>query len=30
MDKIIKNKRSLELAASHSSGYKTSLEKFPY
>ena len=30
MDKIIKNKRGLELAASCSSGYKTKLEKFLY
>ena len=30
MDKIIKNKRALELATSHSSGHKTSSEKFLY
>ena len=28
MDKIIKNKRGLELETSRSSGYETSLEKF--
>ena len=28
MDKIIKSKRVLEVVASHSSGYKISLEKF--
>ena len=28
MDKVIKNKRDLELATSHSSGYKTSSENF--
>ena len=27
MDKVIKNKRGLELMTSHSSGYKTSPEK---
>ena len=30
MDKIIKNKRGLELVTGHSSGYKTSSEKFLY
>ena len=30
MDKIIENKRGLELATSPSSGYKTSLKKFLY
>ena len=30
MDKIIKNKRGLELETSRYSGYKTSSEKFPY
>ena len=30
MDKIIKNKRGLELVTSHFSGYKTSSEKFLY
>ena len=29
-DKVIKNKRSLELGSSHSSGYETSSEKFLY
>ena len=28
MNKIMKNKRSLKLVTSHSSGYKTSLDKF--
>ena len=30
MDKIIKNKRGLELVTSWSSGYETSSEKFLY
>ena len=30
MDKVIKNKRGLEVVISHSSGYKTSPEKFFY
>ena len=30
MDQAIKNKRTLELVTSHSSGYKTSSEKFLY
>ena len=30
MDKIIENKRGLELVTSPSSGYKTSLKKFLY
>ena len=30
MDKVIKNKRGLELVTSHSSGYKTSSKKFLY
>ena len=30
MDKVIKNKRGLELVTSRSSGYKTSSEKFLY
>ena len=30
MDKIIKNKKGLELVASHSSGYETSSEKYLY
>ena len=30
MDKIIKNKRDLELVTSRSSGYETSSEKFLY
>ena len=30
MDKIIKNKRGLELVTSHSSGCETSSEKFLY
>ena len=29
MDKIIKNKRALELVTVHSSGYETSSEKLP-
>ena len=30
MDKVIKNKRGLELVTSHSSGYETRSEKFLY
>ena len=30
MDKVIENKRDPELVTSHSSGYKTSPEKFIY
>ena len=30
MDKVIKNKRGLELVTSPSSGYKTSSQKFLY
>ena len=30
MDKVIKNKRGLELVTSRSSGHKTSSEKFLY
>ena len=30
MDKVIKNKRALELATSRSSGYKTNSEKLLY
>ena len=30
MNKFIKNKEGLELVTGHSSGYKTSLEKFLY
>ena len=30
MDKVIKNKRGLELVTSHYSGHETSLEKFLY
>ena len=30
MDKVIKNKRGLELETIHSSGYETSSEKFLY
>ena len=30
MDKIMKNKRGLELVTSPSSGYETNLEKFLY
>ena len=30
MDKIVKNKRDLELVTDHSSGYKTSSEKYLY
>ena len=30
MDKVIKNKRGLELVTSRSSGYETSSEKFLY
>ena len=30
MDKVIKNKKGLELVTSRSSGHETSSEKFPY